>query len=170
MKYRSSGRWLRGGKAFLISALFCLGLLAVSVVSRPSTAQQPSSLDACIPQPLVVRTELIGSTQVEGETYHLLIAYEEVDEFGSDLIISTVNGQCELKFWNPMGDPIPFADFIPQVAARQLTLASYQHAIEKVGRDDFDKSVAEAIVQGAAEFWFDEEKWALRQLGFDIPE
>lgn len=170
MKYRSAVRWLRRGKAFLISSFFCLGLLVVSVASRPSIAQPPPSLDACIPQPLVVQTEQIGSTQIEGETYYLLIAYEEVDERGSDLIISITNGQCELKFWNPMGDPIPFADSIPLPAARQLTLASYQHAIEKVGREAFDESVAEAIEQGAAEFLLEEEKWALRQLGFEIPE
>jgi hypothetical protein len=123
-----------------------------------------STVDSCIPKNQVARSELIGTTQSQGKRYYLLAAYEQGDSIASDLIISTTNGRCERKLYNPTGDRLALASVVPQTVARQLTLKRYQREIQRIGQPAFEKQLDRA----QSNRWFDEEVWALQQLGISL--
>jgi hypothetical protein len=114
--------------------------------SQAESKEIPAIVNQCIPQQTrqpITRTELIGSTRLQGKEYYLLAAYSQ-DE-STDLIISVTGDRCTEEFFNPMGDPIPLASAVPEAAARSA--ASTENPT-----------------------WFAEEVWALQQLGITIPE
>lgn len=145
-----------------IGVLFFVSWIVFAIA--PSSAQLnaiPSAATPCIPKAQVARTEIIGSTTVQGKNYYLLAAYEQGDPVASDLIISIANGICRREFYNPTGDRLALASAVPQTAARQLTLQRYQREIKRIGRATFEQQ----IKQSRSDRWFDEENWALQQLG-----
>jgi len=159
-------------KQWLFSSLFLLGLVLVglpALLTPPilQASPPPASVAACIPQQQVARTEPIGSTQYNGSTYYLLAAYEAGDSVSSDLVISTQGNQCAIDFYNPMGDAIALSSELPQPVARQLTLARYRIQLQQLGQAEFQRQINEAA-QGNPT-WFDEEVWALQQLGLEVP-
>lgn len=145
-----------------IGVLFFVGWIVFTIA--PSSAQSngiPSAANPCIPKAQVARKEVIGSTTAQGRNYYLFAAYEEGDPVASDLIISIANKTCRRELYNPTGDRLALATAIPQTIARQLTLQRYQREIKRIGRATFEQQ----IKQSRSDRWFDEEVWALQQLG-----
>ena len=145
-----------------IAVFMLIGCIMLTIA--PSLAQSsnvPATVNSCIPKAQVARTELVSSTTLRGKTYYLLAAYEQGDPVASDLIISTANKSCRREFYNPTGDRLALATSIPQTVARQLTLQRYQREIQRIGRAAFEQQVKKS----SSNRWFDEERWALQQLG-----
>ncbi|MDX2241104.1 MAG: hypothetical protein NW224_10510 [Leptolyngbyaceae cyanobacterium bins.302] len=154
----------------MVGILFTIGL-----GSLPLDAQTPGiseTVSRCIPQQTrqpIVRSELIGSSRLQGKDYYLLATYTENNQQPTNLIITVANGSCEELFFNPMGDRIPFASVVPQSVAQQLTLAQYRREIERIGNDRFQQQVNQGAASTQNPTWFAEEVWALRQLGITVP-
>ena len=150
-------------------------LLTIGLGYLPLDAQTtgiPETVSRCIPQQTrqpIVRSELIGSSQLQGKDYYLLAAYTENSQAPTNLIIAVTNGRCEEVFFNPMGDRVPFASVVPQSVAQQLTLARFQREIQRIGKDRFQQQVSEGAASTQNPTWFAEEVWALRQLGITVP-
>ncbi|MBD1847992.1 hypothetical protein H6F89_32415 [Cyanobacteria bacterium FACHB-63] len=145
-----------------IGVLLFVGWIILKVA--PSFAQSnnvPAAVNSCIPKAQVARTEIIGSTAAQDKSYYLLAAYEQGDPIASDLIISIANKSCRREFYNPTGDRLALASAVPQTVARQLTLKRYQREINRIGRVTFEQQVK----RSSSDRWFDEEAWALQQLG-----
>lgn len=168
-------------KSCLKIALALTIWLSVIELSHKSLAQNntiidpqlPTSLAACIPnQPpgLIVKTELVSQTQIDSKTYYFFYAFDEPNSpYPSNLIISLEANRCYLEHFNPNSDPIPLAESIGQQAARNLTLGRYQGEIEKIGFQGLQNRVNSWAKNGQGYTLWDEEEWALRQLGINIP-
>ena len=132
----------------------------------------PETVSRCIPQQTrqpIVRSELIGSSRLQGKDYYLLAAYTENSQAPTNLIITVTNGSCEEVFFNPMGDRVPFASVVPQSVAQQLTLARFRQEIQRIGKERFQQQVSQGAASTQNPTWFAEEVWALRQLGITVP-
>ena len=154
-------RYLFSISILLIAVLVTAGIFLSITESTQAQSSIASTVNPCIPKNQVARSEFIGTTQSQGKSYYLLAAYEQGDLIASDLVISVVNGKCERKLYNPTGDRLALASAVPQTVARQLTLQRYQHEIKRIGKSAFEKQIDRA----QSNRWFDEEGWALQQLG-----
>jgi hypothetical protein len=150
-------------------------LVTIGLSYLPLDAQTsgiPETVSRCIPQQTrqpIVRSELIGSTRLQGKDYYLLATYTENSQQPNNLIIAVTNGSCEEVFFNPMGDRVPFANVVPQSVAQQLTLAQYRREIQHIGQDRFQQQVNQGAASTQSSVWFAEEVWALQQLGITVP-
>jgi hypothetical protein len=150
-------------------------LLTIGLGYLPLDAQTtgiPETVSRCIPQQTrqpIVRSELIGSSRLQGKDYYLLATHTENSQAPTNLIITVTNGRCEEVFFNPMGDRVPFASVVPQSVAQQLTLARFRREIQRLGKDRFQQQVNQGAASTQNPTWFAEEVWALRQLGIAIP-
>ena len=150
-------------------------LLTIGLGYLPLNAQTagiPETVSHCIPQQTrqpIVRSELIGSSRLQGKDYYLLATYTESSQAPTNLIIAVTNGSCEEVFFNPMGDRVPFASIVPQSVAQQLTLARFRREIQRLGKDRFQQQVNQGAASTQNPTWFAEEVWALQQLGIAIP-
>lgn len=150
-------------------------LLTIGLGYLPLNAQTagiPETVSHCIPQQTrqpIVRSELIGSSRLQGKDYYLLATYTESSQAPTNLIIAVTNGSCEEVFFNPMGDRVPFASVVPQSVAQQLTLARFRREIQRLGKDRFQQQVNQGAASTQNPTWFAEEVWALRQLGITVP-
>lgn len=158
-------------RRLILTLAFLIGL-SVAMSWSVASAQLPASVQSCIPTQIrlpITHSEIIGSTRLSGRTYYLLAAYAEGQARPTDLVISTEGESCQEEFFNPMGDRLSLAQFLPQSVARQLTLARLRRAIEQAGSAAaFQQQVNQAAENGNS-VWFEEEAWALQQLGIDIP-
>lgn len=173
---RFSLRWISRRLSSHLWLLVVLGiLLTIGLGYLPLDAQTPSipeTVHRCIPQQTrqpIIRSELIGSSRLQGKDYYLLATYTENNQQPTNLIISVTNGRCEEVFFNPMGDRVPFASVVPQSIAQQLTLARYRQEIQRIGKDRFQQQVNQGAAATRNPTWFAEEVWALRQLGITVP-
>jgi hypothetical protein len=165
-------------RLFNFVTLLCIGVVSAIVMSllsldQPTIAQTnsiPEVLNDCIPSAQVARSELVGQTQLQGREYYLLAAYEQGDEIGSDLVISTADGTCEQLLYNPMGDRISLTTVVPQAVAQQLTLARYRREIQRSSEETFQQQINQAAASTQNPIWFAEEVWALQQLGITVPD
>lgn len=169
---RSTGRRLSSHLWLLIvvGMLFTIGLGYLPLGAQ--TTNIPETVSHCIPQQTrqpIARSELIGSSRLQGKDYYLLTTYTENSQQPTNLIISVTNGRCEEVFFNPMGDRIPFTSAVPQPVAQQLTLAQYRREIQRIGKDRFQQQVIQDATSTQNPIWFAEEVWALRQLGITVP-
>jgi hypothetical protein len=177
-----------------LRVLALVATVAASILAldawRASVASQVKEIDTtelrrqvsdCIPNSpfQIENVDLAGYAAVDDRDYYYLYAYQgEIPEnpeagdtnfegYPSNLVISTAGGQCRMDHFNPMNDPIPLAQTISQEAARELTLDRYQRTIAQIGRDELQERI-DSWDTGAGGLW-DEEEWALKQLGMDIP-
>lgn len=177
-------------------AIFGLKFDTVTVSAQQQTPVQPDAqvlqeqVMSCIPDNppgIVKEVQLAALAEVEDTTYYYFYAYQsEVPEnpenpddptapnyegYPSNLVISVADGTCSMDHFNPMNDPIPLAQTLEWGVARLLVLDRYQRTIEQIGRDGLqariDSWAEDAGVNGTT-LW-DEEQWALEQLGMDIP-
>jgi hypothetical protein len=159
------GKWMNYGLLFFLGFIISFMLMENSGVWAQSI---PSVVTSCISTQQVMRTESIGKTELEGKSYHLLAAYEQGNERAIDLVISVGGGQCQVALFNPTGDRLPLKGFIPQAAARQLTLQRYRRILNQQGQVKMQQQVNEwAKTPGAT--GYDEEVWALQQLKIAVP-
>jgi hypothetical protein len=166
-------------RSTLISLLLMVGL-GLSFVSlafpQALQAQIPENLAACIPTETrkpIDRADPIANYTFEGETYHLLSAFEvgeSAEALPTTLVIKTTEQGCEAVFFNPGGETVQLASTMPLEVARHLTLGLYEHQISKIGIEQFKTDILEATRSATVITWFDEEIWALQQLGIPIPE
>jgi hypothetical protein len=168
----------------IVAAILGLDTWRISVASQVrelDASELQRQVSACIPDSpfQIENVDLAGYAAVDDRDYYYLYAYQgEIPEnpeagdtnfegYPSNLVISTAGGQCRMDHFNPMNDPIPLAQTVPQEAARELTLDRYQRTIAQIGRDELQERI-DSWDTGAGGLW-DEEKWALKQLGMDIP-
>jgi len=149
-------------------------LVGVSVVMSWSvaSAQLPATVQSCIPTQThlpITRSEIIGSTRLSGRTYYLLAAYAEGQTSPTDLVISTEGESCQEEFFNPMSDRLSLTQFLPQSVARQLTLARLRRAMAQAGSAAAFQQQVDQAAENGNPVWFEEEAWALQQLGINIP-
>lgn len=155
----------------LVSLFGVLIINTASANSPPnSEARLSAALNPCIPSNQAAKVEPIGFARVSGIDYYLLSAYELNDTQGTDLVISLRGDRCKQVFYNPMGDPIPLANAVGKQVARQLILSRYQRKIKELGRDKFQQEINESATNSKQVVWWDEEVWALRQLGLKVPK
>lgn len=158
-------------RRLILTLAFVIGL-SVAMSWSVASAQLPTAVQSCIPTQTrlpITHSEIIGSTRLSSRTYYLLAAYTEGQTSPVDLVISTQGESCQEKFFNPMGDRLPLAQFLPQSVARQLTLARLRRAMAQAGSAAaFQQQVNQAAENGNPA-WFEEEAWALQQLGIAIP-
>ncbi|MEM6432419.1 MAG: hypothetical protein AAF773_00960 [Cyanobacteria bacterium P01_D01_bin.115] len=174
----------------LVLVVACASLRVAAQSETPDAATLREQVMACIPDSppgIVEAVEVAGLAEVDGTHYVYFYAYDtrvpenpenpddptaaNYEAYPSDLVISLTDGVCAMGHFNPMGDPIPLAQTLDQVVARQLTLDRYQRTIEQIGRDGLQARInswaEDPGVQGA--YLWDEEQWALEQLGMAIP-
>jgi hypothetical protein len=156
----------------LIGTLITLGV--PSLGDRAIAADPvPANLAACMPTTRVpiTRTELIGKTVYQSQTYSLYATYQGQTPNYFPLIVSTDSSgeECQEEFYNPMGDDIAFSSVIPQPVANQLKLSEYRREIAKVGRDQFVRGVNQFLQNTSARKLYPEEAWALDQLSINVP-
>lgn len=171
--------------------LACAGLKGAAQVEILDAQAVREQVMPCIPDNppgFIKEVEIAGQAEVDGTTYYYFYAYQsEVPEnpenpddptapnyegYPSNLVISVTDGTCSMDHFNPMNDPIPLAQTLEQEVARLLTLDRYQRTIEQIGRDGLQARIdswAEDPGVNGTTLW-DEEQWALEQLGMDIPE
>lgn len=165
----------------ICSALICavlvsvLGIGFVLTTPRALQAQAPESISSCIPERIrrpVARVDNVSNYAFEGETYYLFGLLEEgkpVDSPPVLLVVKTMGQACQEVFFNPGGETVQFAQVMPLTVARRLTLGLYEHEIDKIGIDKFKADIVKVASSQTSITWFDEEVWALRQLGIPIP-
>lgn len=79
-------------------------LLTIGLGYLPLDAQTPGipeTVSRCIPQQTrqpIVRSELIGSSRLQGKDYYLLATHTENSQAPTNLIIAVTNGRCEEVF------------------------------------------------------------------------
>lgn len=152
-----------------LTSIFGVMIISVANANQMNTSQLPMAIKPCIPSIQVAKAELVSKAHSGKVEYYLLGAYELNDTQGTDLVISLTGDRCREIFYNPMGDAIPLASSVSKKVARQLTLGRYQQEIKKIGRQKFQQQLNESASQQKQVVWWDEEVWALRQLGFKIP-
>jgi hypothetical protein len=154
--------------------LFVAFLIVVGAI-HPSTASVPTEqLQACIPDwdGYFDRVELIGQTRYRGKDYFLLYLYQPKTQYPDPLVISlpTEGGHCTQEFLNVTGDDISLSQALGnREIARQLKLSFYQQELKKLGREGLQRSINEKASEGDRLEWFEEDVWALQQLGIAIP-
>jgi hypothetical protein len=165
-------------RSALLSAVLVsiLGIgFVVTASPRALRAQVPDSVAACIPQRIrkpIAQVNSIANHVFEGETYYLLGLLEEgepADAPPALLVVKTVGQDCQEVFFNPGGESVQLAGSMPLTVARRLTLGLYEHEIEEIGREKFQADLIKAAGSRDSVTWFDEEIWALKQLGISIP-
>jgi hypothetical protein len=164
-------------RSALISAILVTLFVIVFVLTAPRAlqAQIPESVSSCIPERIrkpVARVDNLSNYAFESATYYLFGLLEEGQPANAPpvlLVIKTTGQDCHELFFNPAGEPVQLAQFMPQTVARRLTLGLYEHQIDKIGIDKFKADIAKVTASRASITWFDEEVWALRQLGIEIP-
>jgi len=170
-------------------ALFVAGLAialqANQALSQTNTAYTTAEIEQavspCVPDaPFVIEgLDVAGSATVDGRDFFYLYAYDgpvpdnpeegetNYEGYPSNLVISVGDGgQCRRDHFNPMNDPIPLASELSQPVARELTLSRYRNVIDAIGREGLQQRIDSWDTSGT--LW-DEEQWALQQLGMDIP-
>ena len=170
-----------------ISLAFSLSTKVNAQVAIPQ--EIPESIHSCInsiePPGLVRAVDVAGTATVEATDYYYLYAYDqEVPDnpepasadspnwvgYPSDLIISLQSDRCEIDHLGTPGDHIALESVVSQVAARNLTLDRYERVIETIGRANFVARVESWNTGDGQYSLWNEEEWALNQLGIDIPE
>jgi hypothetical protein len=142
---------------------------------RALQAQVPESVASCIPERIrrpIGRVNNVANYAFEGETYYLLGLLEEGEPADSPpvlLVVKTTGQDCQEVFFNPGGETVQFAQVMPQMVARRLTLGLYEREINEIGMDKFKADIVKSAGSQASVTWFDEEVWALKQLGIPIP-
>lgn len=188
-KYRLFWRRL----PLLLLGLFLVVLMPAGAESQDSPIDSGlrSQVGDCVPNNppgIVEEVSLAAQAEVGDRTYYWLYAYDapipegagddpddptapNYEGYPGDLVISVSDGECREDWFNPMGDPIPLSEPLGQEAARLLTLDRYDRTIDRIGRDGLQIRI-DSWVEYAEDFGErlrDEERWALEQLGMDIP-
>jgi hypothetical protein len=159
----------------LIAIGLFVAFLIVVGASHPSTASIPTEkLQACIPNwnGYFDRVELIGQTRYRGKDYFLLYLYQPKTQYPDPLIISlpAEGGNCTQEFLNVTGDDISFSKALKnREIGRQLKLSFYQQKFKQLGREGLQRYVNEKASEGFQLEWYEEDVWALQQLGITIP-
>lgn len=179
MSLRDLNRWKWFWVWFILGCFLSFVILALSSHAK-STDQHNSDWQSCIPDYESgerEKLELIGEAVFEGRVYHFFHSYLIDSPYANDLIISEPisDGDCQIEVWNPMGDRLEYAEFIPVPVAQTLALSEARSVFNEVGRNIFERRLQETVEAGfSANDLFPEEIWALQQLqaeyGFQIPE
>ncbi|NBD31703.1 MAG: hypothetical protein GVY17_01685 [Cyanobacteria bacterium] len=119
----------------------------------------------------IEQVDLWGQTTLDHLTYYYLAAYTDSSGFPHDLVI-TVNSdnQCKVKLFDPIGEGVPLSSSLPTGVARELKRQRYQHYVDKYGNSSLASQVKAIATGEETVSWFDEEVWALRELGITIPD
>lgn len=154
----------------LVSTVSLLFVLGTANFTPTQALEIPSSIKPCLPtqtRPPIERVETIAHTQAHQKDYYLLSAYSASGQ-GIDLVISTKRGQCQQEFFNPAGEVSSLTQTLGQDVARQLALGRYRRELQMLGRTKLQERInGTAASKG---IFYAEDVWALRQLGFSIPQ
>jgi len=131
----------------------------------------PDSVLPCVPSPPVVTKVAEWGRWQQGETtYFYLAAYNEtLPKRGDDLVIRQRAKDCERVHFFPT-EVLPLAHSLPTPVARNLRLQRYELWVEAHSPAELQAQVNAATAGQETVLWWDEEVWALQQLGIEIPE
>jgi len=139
----------------------------IDAQSRPV----PNSVLPCVPSPPVVTEVAEWGRFQQGETtyFYLAASNETLPKRGDDLVIRQTPEGCERVHFFPT-EVLPLAHSLPTPVARNLRLQRYQLWVEAHSLAELQAQVNAATTGQEEVVWWDEEVWALKQLGIEIPE
>ncbi len=116
-------------------------------------------------------SKFISQTKNQKKEYYLIYMYEKNFPHPAPLIISRPlnGGSCTEEWFNHMGSDISFNKALGnRQIARQLVLGMYQKELENYTKEAYQNLLDEVAKVNSE--WREENIWALKQLGFSIPE
>lgn len=150
-------------------------LVQAAPVNKPKPVQGtkvPASVLTCIPSE-GAKYELLGTIKHDSTSYYLLSIYAYADEDPMerwDALIQDDRAGCLLL--HHLGSGLkPLSTYVPVEVARQLELQRYQYWISKAGgKEKFQQVlIARGSDTGVPHYLSQEQVWALRQLGVEVP-
>lgn len=150
-------------------------LVQATPVNKPKPVQGtkvPDSVLTCIPNE-GEKYELLGTTQQEATSYYLLSIYAYSDEDPMerwDALIQVDRSGCLLL--HHLGSGLkPLSTYMSVEIARQLELQRYQYWMTKAGGKEKLQQIliARGSDRGVPHYLSQEQAWALRQLGVQVP-
>jgi hypothetical protein len=167
-------------KRFVILALVsAFGLVySTYVLAQVLIGEIPNVVKPCIPEHsarfLVTSAELVTQTQYEAKDYYLFRLLRGDSQPNQPNyythVVQVSNDVCEVVYTNPANEEVPLAQRVPQPVANELALGQMKRAIAALGRDEFARRIQPILTQDNQQSLFPEARWALEQLGFDVPD
>jgi hypothetical protein len=158
-------------KHFLFGIAASLIFQLFSGILSPVNAQSSSAEPPCLStQPHATSggsEKLVYRFEGVNTDYWLYYSYGAQDteqQYAMELIITTTDNSCNVAHWNAPGHSFAYSQFVPMDVAKQFSLAGFQQHLEAVGQAEFEAYYESA---NPSEF-FEEDKWALRQLGVNM--
>jgi hypothetical protein len=158
-------------KYFLVGLAISLVFQILSASLSPATAQSSSSAPSCLSaQPHATSggsEKLVHRFEGVSTDYWLYYSYGAQDteqQYAMELIITTTDDSCDVAFWNAPGHSFAYSKVVPMDVAKQFSLAGFQQHLEAVGQAEFEDYYESADPST----FFEEDRWALRQLGVNI--
>ncbi|MDJ0647133.1 MAG: hypothetical protein QNJ60_00365 [Xenococcaceae cyanobacterium MO_188.B19] len=148
-------------------------LLAGSILlAQGNSDQKIPGLEACYPNwGNYEISKFISQTENEQKEYFLIYMYQPNFPYPAPLIISRPlnGGACKEEWFNHMGSDISFYRALgDRQIARQLNLGMYQKELKNTTKEAYQNFINEVAQVNSQ--WREERIWALKQLGFSIPE
>lgn len=157
---------------------FLIGIAAFILASQMTlssyqsvSAQQGSSTPTCLsaqPHAMAGGSEkLIDKYEGVSTNYWLYYTYGALDtkqQYAMELILTTTSNSCDASYWNAAGHSFSYASVVPIDVAKQFSLAGFQRHLDRVGQQAFEAYYTSANPS----LFFEEDLWALRQLGIDL--
>jgi hypothetical protein len=158
-------------KYFLVGLAVSLIFQLLSGSLIPAAAQSSSSTPSCLSaQPHATSggsEKLVYRFEGVSTDYWLYYSYGAQDteqQYAMELIITTTDDSCDVAFWNAPGHSFAYSKVVPMDVAKQFSLAGFQQHLEAVGQAEFEDYYESADPST----FFEEDRWALRQLGVNI--
>jgi len=119
----------------------------------------------------IEQVDLWGQTTLDHLTYYYLAAYTDSSGYPHDLVIAVnSDNQCKVKLFDPIGEGVPLSSSLPTGVARELRRQRYQYYVDEYGNSSLASQVKAIAAGEETVSWFDEEVWALRELGITVPD
>ena len=156
---------------------FLIGIAVFVIASQlavrnyqPAIAQQNAAPTCLSAQPHATSggsEKLIDKYEGVSTDYWLYYTYGALDkkqQHAMELILTTTANSCDVAYWNAAGHSFSYATVVPMDVAKQFSLAGFQQHLDRVGQQAFEAYYAAADPSS----FFEEDLWALRQLGINL--
>ena len=156
---------------------FLIGIAAFVMVSQlafmnhlPVIAQQNAAPACLSAQPHATSggsEKLVSQYEGDSTDYWLYYTYGALDteqQYAMELVLTTTANSCDVAYWNAAGHSFSYSSVVPMDVAKQFSLAGFQQHLDSVGQQAFAAYYASADPS----LFFEEDLWALRQLGISL--
>jgi hypothetical protein len=153
-------------------------LYSTFVLAQVLVGEFPDAIKPCVPERgarfLVTSAELVTQTQYDSKDYYLFRLLRGDSQPNQPNyythVVQLSNDSCEVVYTNPANEEVPLAQRVPQPVANELALGQMKRAIAAIGRDEFARRIQPLLEDDSRQPLFPEDRWALEQLGFDVPD